>query len=372
MKKIVINGLPYKKNSSGIGVVIRDLFGPFAAVTKRRCQVVLPQDAPEFPCGERAEIISVPCDHAQALRRIWFQSVQMGRRYGKDAVLLTTDSKLPFFLPKSCLPALLVTDLAVCRMPEVYKASRVVLWKLQYRYARKRDALWLAISEFTKGEMVELFGLPAEKIHVVPCACAADMARVEEQSVLAAVREKYGLDKPFVLFVGNSNPRKNLERLMQAFDLAKEDGIDHQLIIAGEQGWKFDREEARKGLKHGEDVRFIGFVPDGDMPALYSAADLFAFPTLYEGFGIPVLEAQACGTPVLTSDCSSLPEVGGDAAVYVDPYDAASIRDGMLKLLSDKQYAAALAQKGYENVKRFSWQNSAALLNEIIEREVQE
>ena len=370
-KKIVINALPYKSNSSGIGVLIRDLFGPLAAMTGRKCQVVLSQDAPEFPCGGDAERVTVPCDHKQGLRRVWFQNVRMGRRYGKDSVLLTTDSKLPFFLPKSCLPALLVTDLAVYRMPEVYKTSRVLLWKLQYRYARKRTALWLAISEFTRREMADVFGIPAEGIHVVHCACGEQMARVQEGPELAAVREKYGLDKPFVLFVGNTNPRKNLNRLMQAFDLAKEEGIAHQLIIAGEQGWKFDRAEALKGLKHGEDIRFIGFVPDEDMCALYSAAALFAFPTLYEGFGIPVLEAQSCGVPVLTSRCSSLPEVGGDAAVYADPYDVGSIRDGMLKLLSDTDYADALVQKGYKNVKRFSWQKSAVLLNEIIEREVQ-
>ena len=107
------------------------------------------------------------------------------------------------------------------------------------------------------------------------------------------------------------------------------------------------------------------------MSALYSAAAVFAFPTLYEGFGIPVLEAQACGTPVLTSNCSSLPEVAGEAAVYVDPYDEENMRDGILKALGDQNLRNELIQKGYENAKRFSWQKSAALLNEIVERELQ-
>ena len=97
------------------------------------------------------------------------------------------------------------------------------------------------------------------------------------------------------------------------------------MVIAGEQGWKFDKQTALKGIAHQDDIRFIGFVPDEDMAALYSAADAFLFPTLYEGFGIPVIEAQSCGTPVLTSNVSSLPEVGGDAAVYVDPYDVEDI-----------------------------------------------
>lgn len=351
--------------------MIRDLFGSLTKITQRPCEVIVPQDAPEFPCGEGTKVIPIPYAHKQALRRVWFQSVQLGRRHGKGAVLLVTDSKMPFFLPKSCVAVPLVTDLAVYRMPEVYKASRVLFWKLQYVYVKRRADFWLTISEFSKGEIMELMDVPSEKIHVVPCACSGDMKRIEDEEVLCGVRGKYGLPEQFVLFVGNNNPRKNLNRLMAAFDLAKEEGIPHQLIIAGEQGWKFDRQEALKGVKHGEDIRFIGFVPDEDMCALYSAAALFAFPTLYEGFGIPVLEAQSCGVPVLTSNCSSLPEVGGDAAVYADPYDVNDIRDGMIKLLNDAGYAAALVQKGYENVKRFSWQKSAERLNEIIEREVQ-
>jgi len=366
--KIVINALQFKRNSSGIGVMIRDLLGTFTFVTKRRCRIIVPKDAPAFACSADTEIVPIPYDHKQGLRRIWYQTVQLGRRYGRDAVLLVTDSKMPFFLPKSCVAVPLITDLAVYRMPEVYKASRVLLWKLQYAYVKRRANLFLTISEFSKGEITELLHIPPERVHVVPCACAETMGRITEPEALSRLREKYGLPEQFVLFVGNTNPRKNLRRLAQAFDLAKEQGLPHRLVIAGEQGWKFDREDALKGLKHPEDVCFIGFVPDEDMPALYSAASLFAFPALYEGFGIPVLEAQACGTPVLTSSCSSLPEVGGDAAVYVDPYDENAIRDGMLKLLWDPALAASLVEKGYENVRRFSWEKSAVLLNEILER----
>ncbi len=114
--------------------------------------------------------------------------------------------------------------------------------------------------------------------------------------------------------------------MIKAFDAVKtEKGVSHQLIIAGEQGWKFDRQQAVQGCNHPQTIRFIGFVPDEDMAALYSAASLFVFPTLYEGFGIPVLEAQVCGVPVLTSNCTSLPEVGGEGAYYVDPYSEKEI-----------------------------------------------
>lgn len=369
--KIVVNALQYKPNSSGIGVLIRDLFGPLTHVTGRECLVVLSKDSPDFSADAGTELIRSPWEKGQGLRRMFFQSFLMGRRYCRDTVLLTADSKTPLFLPKSCVLVPLVTDLAVYRMPEVYQRSRVLWWRLQYRYVCRRARFYLAISEFTKKEMTDVLGITPERIYVVPCACSERMRRVEDPDELSAVRERYGLLEQYMLFVGNSNPRKNLERMIQAFDLLKNrTGLPHQLIIAGEQGWRFDREAALSGVKHRDDVRFIGFVPDEDMPALYSGAELFLFATLYEGFGVPVIEAQRCGVPVVTSSCSSLPEAAGDGAVYADPYDVESIAEAMQSVLEDKALAAELVEKGYANAKRFSWKKSAEMLNEIIERHI--
>ena len=136
-KKIVINALQYKKNSSGIGVLIRELFGPYTTMTSRKCEVIMPYDSPEFP-GESAVQVRVPIEHGQSLKRIWFQTVEMGLRHCRDSVLLTTDSKVPLILPASCTLLPLVTDLAVFRMPQVYRFSRVLLWKLQYRLICRR------------------------------------------------------------------------------------------------------------------------------------------------------------------------------------------------------------------------------------------
>lgn len=369
--KIVINALQFKPNSSGIGVVIRDLFGQFAGVTGRRCQVILPHDGPELPAGGGTEIIRSPFEHGQGLRRMFFQTFQMGRRYCKDAVLLTTDSKTPLFLPKSCKLVPLVTDLAVFRMPEVYDRSRVLLWRLQYKYVRRKAELFLAISEFTKSEMGEVLGIPGEKIRVVPMACPEDMAPVEDAAALLELRSKYGLPEKFILFVGNNNPRKNLERTIRAFDMMKERTcLPHKLVIAGEQGWKFDRDRALEGVRHTGEVIFTGFVPDEELPALYTAAELFVFPTLYEGFGMPVIEAQKCGTPVVTSNASAMPEVAGDSAELVDPRDEESICAGMLRVLEDKNRSEELVRKGFKNAGRFSWKKSARMLNDIVEGEV--
>ncbi len=367
--KIVINALPFKQNSSGIGVMIRELFGRYAQRTNRQCQVILSNDAPEFPEGNTTELIRIPLEHGQGLRRIFFQSFRMGREYCRAAVLLTTDSKTPFFLPKSCKLVPLVTDLAVYRMPEVYQQSRVLLWRLQYRYIRRRAQFFITISEFTKREMTDILGIPPEMIYVIPCACSEQMVKVTDSAALEAVRERYGLPGWYVLFVGNNNPRKNLARMIRAFDLLKErTDLPHRLIIAGEQGWKFNRETVLKDVKHRDDVRFIGFVPDGDMPALYSGAALFAFPTLYEGFGVPVLEAQACGVPVLTSGVSALPGTAGKGALLVDPYNVEDIAQGMERILSDLELSRRLVAHGYENRRRFSWGQSAEELDRWLEK----
>lgn len=370
VKFVTINALQFKKNSSGIGVMIRELFSHYTLITSRQCRVILPRDCPDFPASPDTQLIRIPWTYRQGIRRILFQTFSMGKKYGKDTILLTTDSKAPFFVARSCTLVPLVTDLAVFRMPQVYQLSRALWWKLQYRYLCRRADFFLAISEFTKQEMVQMLGIPAEKIHVVPCAASDALAPVEDREQLCRLREKYRLPDRYFLFVGNANPRKNLARIIRAFDRVVESaGIDCHLVIAGGQGWKFSEEDTLRDVRHKDRIRFIGFVEDEDMPALYSAAELFLFPTLYEGFGIPVIEAQLCGTPVLTSNCSSLPEVAGDAAVYVDPYSEESIRDGMVRVLCDPEFARELRQKGFENAHRFSWQHSAQILETIIQKE---
>lgn len=364
--KIVINALQYKQNSSGIGVMIRELFQPFVKLTKQQVHVILPKDGPEFSTGETVQCVRIPYDHHQGLKRIFFQTFQLGHQYGKDAVMLVTDSKTPLFLPKSCKLMPLVTDLAMYRMPEVYQFSRTTLWRLQYWYIRRRADRFLAISEFTKRELTEVFRIPEDKICVVPCACPLGFSKPDNETV-KVLRSRMLLPERFILFVGNNNPRKNLSRIMQAFDLVKEAGLPHHLVIAGEQGWKFSKNEALAGTRHCETIHFVGYVSDEDMPALYAASDLFLFPSLYEGFGIPILEAQTCGTPVVASNVTAMPEVGGDAAVYADPYDPADICKAMLKVLQNRELAQAMVERGYENVQRYSWETSAEKLNRIVE-----
>ena len=373
MKKVVVNALQNKQNSSGIGVMIRELFSAYTHLTDRECRVICTRDGREFNGGPRTEIVRTEIGDHENLRRVLFLSFGMGLKYCQNSILLTTDAQVPLLLPTSCFLAPVVTDLAVFRMRSVYRISRVLLWRLQYAYLRRRANVFLTISEFTKREMVEILKIPAEKIHVVPCAASFALSEPPDDAAKRALRKKYNLPEHFVLFVGNSNPRKNLRRLMQAFDQVKRcTALPHQLIIAGDKGWLFNREQELSALEHAADMRFIGFVPEADMPALYAAADMFAFPTLYEGFGIPVIEAQLCGTPVLAASGSALEEVGGDGALYADPYSVDSIAENMLRILDDASLAAALRERGWENAARFTWKGSAQLLNDVLERALED
>src|SRR6185312_5340968 len=183
------------------------------------------------------------------------------------------------------------------------------------------------------------------------------------------VRERYQLTKPFVLYAGNIKPHKNLERLIEAFNLLRlhsPDLRDVQLLIIGDEISKYAtlRRAVHRHKLH-KHVRFFGFVPDQTLAALYRLANVFVFPSLYEGFGLPPLEAMASGTPVITSNVSSLPEVVGDAALLIDPYEPRAIADAVRRVLADPELREDLRQRGLRRVKEFSWERSVRRVREI-------
>ena len=261
-----------------------------------------------------------------------------------------------------------VHDMTCVRYPEMMDQKNLRRIRSDLEYSLERSARILAVSEFSRREIIELLHVPAEKVSVVYNAPSMG----GETADFEAVAEKYQLYGPYILYVGTIEPRKNLTRLLRAFRLLKrEQGVEHKLVLAGGSGWN-NREIYRmaESLPCAGDVIFTGYVSEAEKNVLYRQAEAFVFPSLYEGFGIPVLEAQSCGVPVLTSGCYSLPEVGGKGALYADPYDESSIAEGLWKLLADRELAEELVRSGYENVKRFSWEQSAERLRKIIEEEV--
>lgn len=348
--------------------MIRELFFLWMDRSERDLHIVVSKDSP-VPEHLEGRVIRSLFLYEEGLKRNFYQSFVLGGRYCKDTILLTVDSKIPLFLPSRCYVIPLITDLAVFRYPETYQKSRVLLWKFQYWILKKRGDHFLAISQATKQDMISILGIPEDKIEIVPCAASGLFQTIPTQEVQQDILQKYNLTTPYFLFVGNFNPRKNLERLLLAFDEVRELGFEQKLVIVGEHGWKFDQNSALADLKHKEDVIFLGYVLDEEMPSLYRNATAFLFPTLYEGFGIPMIEAQHCGTPVLASVGSCFQEVAGElCARFVDPFDVASIRDGIVFLLEHPTQVQEMVQAGSCNASRFSWEKSAQILEDIIER----
>jgi glycosyltransferase involved in cell wall biosynthesis len=239
--------------------------------------------------------------------------------------------------------------------------------RLAYIYARAslaaaaaRASRILTVSETSKSDILRYCNVPADRIIVIPNAIDDRLATPPSPDDMQRTRERYQLDGPFALYVGNIKPHKNLERLIEAFHLVRGEGFEQlKLLIIGDQISKFPRlRRAVDRYKLHKHVRFLGFVGDDTLAALYRLATVFVFPSLYEGFGLPPLEAMASGTPVVTSDVSSLPEVVGDAAVLVDPYSAKSIADGIQRVLVDPDLRETLRRRGLERARAFSWEAS--------------
>ncbi len=256
---------------------------------------------------------------------------------------------------------LTVHDLSFIRDPEsAVPVLRAYLNRVVPRSVARADHV-LADSEATRADLMELYGTPPGKITVLYSGVNDSFRPVRDPAALASLRARYGLGAaPFVLAVGTLQPRKNYVRLIQAMAQLP---AGANLVIAGGRGWLYDAifaEVERLGWR--ERVIFAGFVADDDLPALYSAARVLAYPSLYEGFGLPILEAFACGTPVVTSTASCLPEVAGDAALLVPPTDVAALAAALERALTDEAARAELIARGFERVKAFSWAASAQKL----------
>ena len=243
-----------------------------------------------------------------------------------------------------------------------YAYARGAMWS-----AAKRSDRILTVSEASKRDILHFFNVPPEKISVVYNAIEERFWVEPPADEVARVRERFQLDQRFVLYVGGIKPHKNLVRLIEAFaELRKGDFEELKLLIIGDEISKLPalRRAVHSNKLH-KHVRFLGFLPDETLAALYRLAAVFVFPSLYEGFGLPPLEAMASGTPVVTSNVSSLPEVAGDAAVLVDPYDVGSIVNGVRRVLTDPQLAGEMRRKGLIRARDFSWERSVARTHDI-------
>jgi len=225
----------------------------------------------------------------------------------------------------------------------------------------------LTVSQASKDDIIHYLKVPASKVEVIYNALDERLAMAPTPEEVDRVRQRFLLTSPFLLYAGNIKPHKNVDRLIEAFSLLKKQGFEEvKLLIIGDEISKYPnlRRLVHRYQLH-QQVRFLGFVPDETLAVLYRLASAFVFPSLYEGFGLPTLEAMAAGAPVITSNVSSLPEVVGDAAILIDPLDAGAIAEAMRRVLADPSLSADLTRRGRERVKAFSWERSVARIREV-------
>ncbi|MEX1158960.1 MAG: glycosyltransferase family 1 protein [Thermomicrobiales bacterium] len=298
-------------------------------------------------------------------RRLWTHlGLSMAMRRDRPAALFVPSHVIPMIHP----PASVVTvhDLGFLPEPEAHPPGTRRMLNLTTRWNARVARRVIAISGQTRDDLVQRYGVDPDKISVVHSGLDHARFRVIDRADVLKVTLRHGIDGPYVFFLSTVQPRKNVVRLVEAFEAL--DDPELTLVIAGAAGWLSARIEDRiANSPVSTHIRRLGHVADADVPALYNGARVFALPSLYEGFGMGVLEAMACGCPVVTSNRSSLPEVAGDAAILVDPFDVASIRDGILRALSEPE-RKQLIGAGLARAQAFSWERTASWTLAVIDR----
>ncbi|MCJ7738624.1 MAG: glycosyltransferase family 4 protein [Anaerolineae bacterium] len=317
----------------------------------------------ELPHNPAVSQIRSGMDTEQAFARIlWEQLAQPAALREIKADLVHG----PVFVGPIVSPCPVVVtlhDLSFIRFPALFRRGNRLYLTVMTRLSAQRASRIIAVSAFTAKEAAALLGVPRERIDVVHNGVSPTF-RPLATSEVEEYRRRGGLPERFILSVGTLEPRKNLVNLVQAFARIR-DG-DTVLVIAGGKGWFYEDVFAaveRLGLD--DKVVFAGYIPQEELPLLYNAAEVFAYPSIYEGFGLPVVEAQSCGTPVICSNSSSLPEAAGDAAVMVDTRSVEALADGLSQLITDATLRRQLRQHGVKHASQFNWRRTAAQTSQV-------
>ncbi|MBN1991070.1 MAG: glycosyltransferase family 4 protein [Anaerolineae bacterium] len=345
--------------------LINALAGLASALCRLRLYTPHPPQHARWPDSPHVETCVIPWPRMWTHLRL---AAELRRR--PPDVLFVPAHVLPLYCP---VPAVVtVHDLGYRHYPHTHR--RFDRWYLDWTTRRHtRAARYIIVDSLaTKQDLLDFYGADPTRIEVVYLGRDESLNRVSNPAVINGVKAKYGIQGDYLLYVGTLHPRKNLARLVEAFHAAGLNlpGVeDLKLVIAGKKGWLYNAVFERvQALELAQRVIFPGYVDDQDKAALLSGAMAYIFPSLYEGFGLPVLEAMACGTPVLTGNTSSLPEVAGDAAILVDPRHTAEIAEGIVQLVADTGLRQRLIERGYNQVQKFSWSKAAAQILEILQK----
>lgn len=362
------------RQRAGIGVYVRNLVNAMLAEDKMNEYTLITSGRPTkeytFPTASnvRGRSVFIPDRYLNVLWYRWRFPLYANLFTGQADIYHGLDFVIPPLLGKA-YKIVTVHDLAFLQYPETAVPSLAAyLNKVVPESVALADVV-AAVSHTTKQALIDHYQTPPEKITVIPCGIAPHFKRITDPLLLEATRHKFGLTQPLVLSVGTLEPRKNHLGLIKAFYEVQRKENSAMLAIAGGQGWLYEETLSTvKELKLEGKVRFLGRVSELELILLYSLADVFAFPSFFEGFGIPPLEAMACGAPVITSNTSSLPEVTGNAAIQIDPHDTLALANAISRLLEDEQLRQDLRQKGYQQAKKYTWPKSAHKILSIYQK----
>jgi glycosyltransferase involved in cell wall biosynthesis len=380
MFRIGIDATPLPPNPVGAGRYIVQLIRTFGQDIRTRanpiqegvCELVV------FAQRHGRELIGIPerpglrwvivPDRSPARRLVWEQTEFPGmvRSEGID-LLHSLHYTRPLHL--SCRSVVTFHDMTFFLFPHLHTRAKRIFFPLAMRWSARTADMLLAVSESTRQDTIRILGVPPEKIVTTPLGVGEEFRPVENAELKQAVRHKYDLPERFLLFVGLVEPRKNLPLLLEAYHSLVKRQDTPPLVIAGRFGWMVEgifEQIEMLGLK--EKVQFTGYVTHQDLPIVYNLADVFVYPSRYEGFGLPPLEAMACGTPVITTSVSSMPEHVGDAGILVPPGDMEALTGAMARLAADESLREELGKRGRERSRQYTWTRTVQLTCEAYRR----
>jgi glycosyltransferase involved in cell wall biosynthesis len=299
------------------------------------------------------------------VRRIWWDHVAVGYACSKLEVdvLYAPAHVRPAYAP--CPVVVMVPDMMYQKFPHFWPWHDRVYFRLMVSTLTTRAARIAALSKATKQDLLSLLKVPGDKVTVVYPGVSAAFRPLPREDTFG-IAQKHQLREPFILFVGSFHPRKNLKGLLDAYaQIAGQ--VPHDLVVVGSRWGEEDALVYSQRTGVADRIRFLKYVPEPDLPLLYNAADLFVFPSVYEGFGFPVLEALACGCPTITTNVSSLPEVAGDAAILVSPTNTTELGAAICQVLADEHLRNQLSQRGLRQAQRFAWTSTAGQILSLLE-----
>ncbi|MBI4272316.1 glycosyltransferase family 4 protein [Candidatus Uhrbacteria bacterium] len=300
------------------------------------------------------------------IRRLWTQGrLSLEMLIHSPDVLFVPSHAIPLIHPKKTVTT--IHDVGFLQYPESYsqKDLRYLQWSTQY--AVENASSLITVSEFSKRELISHYRASQQKIHVIHLGYDEDIYHPYPQDEILPVQKKYHLHTPYLLCIARLESRKNIPFFIDVFDVMKENGYAGEFVLIGQEGYDAKKILNRiKASPFASSIHYLGWIEEKEKATLLSGADCLVFPSLYEGFGLPLLEAQGCGIPVITSNTTSLPEVGGDGALYCNPTVISEWVEKFQNIMADADLKDSMRQKGFENIKRFSWQETAAQTLKII------